>query len=139
MELWTPFSELSSRANASETRDPSPTFHTRTHGSEHEFPVMDPGSAHACGMLVRDDNLLLRVTQDLLTTAEILYALPDYPMLVQTYIWQDYDHAPRFPLLKKFLKFWERDIEGRLQHVTVSVREHLGAAKFTFYADEFLA
>jgi hypothetical protein len=35
----------------------------------------------------------------LLTTAEILYRLPDYPRLLQSYIWQHYDLAPRFPKL----------------------------------------
>ena len=34
-----------------------------------------------------------------LTTAEILYRLPDYPRLLQSYIWQDYDVAPEFPKL----------------------------------------
>jgi uncharacterized protein Usg len=29
-----------------------------------------------------------------LTTAEILYRLPDYPRLLQSYIWQDYDVRP---------------------------------------------
>jgi len=71
-----------------------------------------------------------------LTTAEILYALPDYPQLLQTYIWQEYDVAPKFPLLGQFIAFWQRDIEGRLHRVTVSVREVLGDARFTFYAAE---
>ena len=30
-----------------------------------------------------------------LTTAEILYRLPDYPRLLQSYIWQDYDQSFR--------------------------------------------
>ena len=38
-----------------------------------------------------------------LTTAEILYRLPDYPRLLQSYIWQDYDVAPEFPKLVDFL------------------------------------
>ncbi len=29
-----------------------------------------------------------------LTTAQILYRLPDHPSLLQTYIWQHYDLAP---------------------------------------------
>lgn len=40
-----------------------------------------------------------------LTTAEILYRLPDHPKLLQSYIWQDYDLAPRFPKLIDFLDF----------------------------------
>ncbi|WP_257815539.1 usg protein [Phenylobacterium sp. J367] len=41
-----------------------------------------------------------------LTTAEILYRMPDHPALLQSYIWQDYDLFPEFPVLKKFLDFW---------------------------------
>ena len=49
-----------------------------------------------------------------LTTAEILYHLPDHPeILLQTYIWQDLDIAPRFPVLHKFLDFWHRETGGQ--------------------------
>ncbi len=55
-----------------------------------------------------------------LTTAEILYHLPDHEGLLQTFLWQDYDMAPRFPVLQRFLMFWERNIEGRLHSVRVA-------------------
>lgn len=55
-----------------------------------------------------------------LTTAHILYRLPDHPQLLQTYIWQDYDLAPRFPVLIGFLDFWKRELEGPLHSVTVT-------------------
>jgi uncharacterized protein Usg len=88
-----------------------------------------------------DHDIARQIHGQQLTTAEILYALPDHPLLLQTYVWQDYDLVPRFPVLQKFIKFWQRDIEGRLHRVTVSVREALTggprSAKFTFYADEF--
>ena len=32
-----------------------------------------------------------------LTTANILYRLPDHPALLQAYVWQEYDLAPAFP------------------------------------------
>ena len=38
-----------------------------------------------------------------LTTAQIFYHLPDYPQLLQEFIWQQLDVAPDFPQLKKFL------------------------------------
>ena len=37
-----------------------------------------------------------------LTTATILYRMPDHPALLQSYIWQDYDLAPKFPVLIEF-------------------------------------
>ena len=55
-----------------------------------------------------------------LTTAEILYHLPDHPAVLQSYIWQDLDIAPRFPVLHKFLDFWGREIEGKLHSVRVA-------------------
>lgn len=61
-----------------------------------------------------------------LTTAEILYRLPDHPTLLQSYIWQDLDIAPQYPVLNKFLDFWRREIEGSLHSVRVASVE-LGA------------
>ena len=55
-----------------------------------------------------------------LTTAEILYRLPDHPSLLQTYVWQDYDLHPLFPRLKSFLDFWSLNLEGRLHKVLVA-------------------
>lgn len=40
-----------------------------------------------------------------LTTAEILYHLPDHPTLLQSYVWQGMDIAPCYPSLRKFLAF----------------------------------
>ena len=55
-----------------------------------------------------------------LATAEILYRLPDAKSVLQSFIWQKYDHAPRFPELRKFLDFWEREIEGPIHSVRVA-------------------
>ncbi len=52
-----------------------------------------------------------------LTTANILYRLPDHPKILQTYIWQEYDVAPRFPVLLEFLEFWKRELAGPLHSV----------------------
>jgi uncharacterized protein Usg len=55
-----------------------------------------------------------------LTTAEILYHLPDHPGVLQSYVWQDLDISPRYPVLRRFLEFWTREIEGRLHSVRVA-------------------
>jgi uncharacterized protein Usg len=55
-----------------------------------------------------------------LTTAEIIYHMPDYPSLLQSYIWQEMDIAPQFPELKKFLDFWESNLDGKLHSVKVA-------------------
>ena len=63
-----------------------------------------------------------------LTTAVILYRLPDYPSLLQTYVWQDYDLHPGFPRLRQFLEFWSRNLDGKLFCVTVAHRRLLAPA-----------
>jgi uncharacterized protein Usg len=55
-----------------------------------------------------------------LTTAEILYRMPDHPCLLQTYVWQNYDLFPNFPALKDFLIFWQEKLEGPLYAVRVA-------------------
>lgn len=64
-----------------------------------------------------------------LATAEILYHLPDHPGLLQTYVWQDYDIAPRFPVLSKFLDFWTRELEGPIHSVRLAGRRIVSAAE----------
>lgn len=55
-----------------------------------------------------------------LTTAQIIYRVPDRLQLLQEFVWQQFDLFPEFPELQKFLRFWEREIEGPLYSVTVA-------------------
>jgi uncharacterized protein Usg len=55
-----------------------------------------------------------------LTTALITYRLPDYPAILQEFLWQDLDKVPKFPILNRFLTFWENNIEGKLVSVEVA-------------------
>jgi uncharacterized protein Usg len=61
-----------------------------------------------------------------LTTAEILYRMPDHPLVLQSFVWQDYDIAPEFPVLMKFLNFWREKLEGPLYSVRIG---HCGLIK----------
>ena len=58
-----------------------------------------------------------------LTTAEIFYHLPDFPKLLQSYIWQEYDIAPKFPVLTDFLGFWNKELDGKIHSVYVASKE----------------
>lgn len=72
-----------------------------------------------------------------LTTAEILYHLPDHPRVLQTFIWQELDIAPKFPVLNKFLQFWEEKIEGRLHSVRVAAGGLISPADLKHTGREF--
>jgi len=65
-----------------------------------------------------------------LTTAEILYHLPDHPGLLQSYVWQELDIAPNYPVLRRFLDFWQREIEARVHSVRVASAAAIKAAEW---------
>lgn len=64
-----------------------------------------------------------------LTTAEILYHMPDHPHLLQSFVWQFMDNAPGYPKLTRFLRFWEVNIEGRIHSVNVAGKPVIAAAE----------
>jgi uncharacterized protein Usg len=72
-----------------------------------------------------------------LTTADILYRLPDHPAILQQYVWQEYDKAPSFPELNRFLMFWQAKLEGLLYRVTVCHRALIGPAELKPVDGEF--
>jgi uncharacterized protein Usg len=72
-----------------------------------------------------------------LTTAEILYRLPDHPSLLQTYVWQDYDLHPLFPKLKGFLDFWSKNLDGQLHKVRVAHSHLIRPSELRLITHEF--
>lgn len=73
-----------------------------------------------------------------LTTAHILYCLPDHPSLLQTFVWQEYDLAPKFPALNKFLTFWRTTLEGPLHSVRVAHARLIKPAELRLAGGEYL-
>jgi uncharacterized protein Usg len=72
-----------------------------------------------------------------LTTANIFYRLPDYPAIVQSYVWQEYDLHPHFPELHKFLDFWTMSLEGKLHSVLVAHAALIRPAEISVVDAEF--
>jgi uncharacterized protein Usg len=89
----------------------------------------------------RQERLMHRFESQLrgyrLTTAEILYHMPDHPTVLQSYIWQEFDLAPNFPILHRFLDFWRDNIEGRLHSVRVAARGLISSAGLGHAGAEF--
>jgi len=72
-----------------------------------------------------------------LTTAEILYRMPDHPAFLQSYVWQDYDAAPQFPVLRKFLTFWREKLDGPVFSVRIGHERLIRPAEFRTVGAEF--
>jgi uncharacterized protein Usg len=72
-----------------------------------------------------------------LTTAEITYRMPDFRDILQTFIWQDYDLAPRFPKLIKFLDFWSHNLDGPLATIRVAQAELIKPVELRYVGSEW--
>ena len=72
------------------------------------------------GVALADRDFLAQLGGRRLTTAEVLYYLPDHPRLLQAFTWQTLDLAPEYPRIHRFLDYWRREIEAVIHSVTVS-------------------
>ncbi|MBN8827888.1 MAG: hypothetical protein J0H68_04200 [Sphingobacteriia bacterium] len=71
-----------------------------------------------------------------LLTIEILYYLPDYPSILQTFVLQKLDLHPNYPELNKFLDFWSQNIEAQINSVTISASEINNDKLYGYLSDE---
>ena len=56
----------------------------------------------------------------------------DFPRLLQSYVWQDYDLAPNFPKLVDFLDYWAANLDGPLYRVRIAHRRLITPQEFRF-------
>ena len=80
------------------------------------------------GGAMRQEDLHEQLMGYCLTTAEILYHMPDHPGLLQTFTWQLMDREPDYPRLRRFLDFWNRNLDGKLHSVRIANRQLVAAA-----------
>ena len=65
-----------------------------------------------------------------LLTAEIHYFMPDHPSLLQQFVWQQYDVAPHFPELHRFLDHWRREVEAALHSIRIAHQHLIGPTEW---------
>ena len=62
---------------------------------------------------------LERLARNQLVTVEVIYRLPDYRRILQSFVWQTADVVPGMPRVERFIAFWEREIDGPIHSVRV--------------------
>jgi uncharacterized protein Usg len=55
-----------------------------------------------------------------LVLVDVIYYRPDYTHLLNEFIWQTPDIVPEIPRVHKFLKYWQENIDAKIQEVLVS-------------------
>ena len=81
---------------------------------------------------MRTDDFDTQLKGGRLTTAEVLYYMPDHPKLLQSFVWQTLDIAPEYPRVHRFLEHWRREIEAVIHSVTLSTAGLVSPAKVRF-------
>lgn len=84
------------------------------------------------GVQPSDPDFTARLIGRRLTTAEVLYYIPDHPLLLQSFTWQTLDEVPEFPRVHRFLDFWRREICAVIHSVEVSASGLITPAKLDF-------
>lgn len=72
-----------------------------------------------------------------LTTAEMIYRMPDHIHVLNTFVWQEYDLAPDYPRLFEFIEFCQGSIDGPLHSVRFTHRKQLRAGEWRHVVGEF--
>lgn len=72
-------------------------------------------------------------------TIDVFYYFPEYPLLIQEFVWQTEDRVPEIPRTRKFLKYWETNIDGLIKEVILSGLNSDGSATRFQSVDEILS
>ena len=81
------------------------------------------------GVRLVDPDFAGRLGGKRLTTAEVLYFIPDHPALLQSFMWQTLDLAPQYPRIHRFLNFWRSEIDAVIHSVSVTASGLVTPAK----------
>jgi len=93
------------------------------------FPSLRTSEGESPLDVIRLDDFQAQLQGRRLTTAEVLYYIPDHPSLLQSFLWQTLDEAPDFPRVHRFLDFWRREIEAVIHSVSITSQAQLAPAR----------
>ena len=68
--------------------------------------------------------------EDQLVTIKVIYHMPDYINVLNEFVWQTHDILPKFPRTHKFIKFWNYNIDGPINHAEVCYVNYWGGREY---------
>ena len=58
-----------------------------------------------------------------LATVQVIYYVPDYLHIINEFSWQTKDQLPEYPRIKRFLDYWDKNIDGPIKDVYIHDHE----------------
>jgi uncharacterized protein Usg len=71
------------------------------------------------------------------TTAKLYYRLPGHERVLTCFVWDDYDRAPDYPELFKFITAWQEPLDGVLHSVRLMHRKPVAPGKWQTVPESF--
>lgn len=68
-----------------------------------------------------------------IVTVGVFYYMPDFPNIVNEFVWQVEDVVPEIPRIHAFLCYWKKEKLARVQQVLVSHGHNQGINMTEFY------
>ena len=53
-------------------------------------------------------------------SVQVVYYIPDFPHIVNEFLWQTDDQRPDFPRIGRFLNYWDDNIEAIISEVIIA-------------------
>lgn len=72
---------------------------------------------------------MLIIPRIVLVTTNVLYYRPDFPSIVNSFVWQTEDKLPSLPRVAKYLDFWRREIRAVIANIEVCYTDERGSVR----------
>lgn len=70
--------------------------------------------------------MVIIVPRLLTVTLSVEYYRPDFPSILQAFVWQLDDRTPDFPRVHRFLDHWRREITAPIATIRLVARDGVG-------------
>lgn len=70
-----------------------------------------------------------------LVTVDILYWMPDHQNILQEFWWQTMDNVPKLPRIHRFLDYWQKNIDAKINEIKVAHCDPLSPTEYRSVED----
>ena len=61
----------------------------------------------------------IKIKKWTIATVQVIYFIPDHLHIVNEFMWQTEDELPEYPRIKRFLDYWDKNIDGPIKEVYI--------------------
>ncbi len=62
---------------------------------------------------------MIILNRESLVTIEVIYFIPDYANILNTFWWQTMDVRPKYPRINRFLDYWRKEVDAVIKDIII--------------------